>query len=435
MRIDIVMCSLILSVFLVFFCHNNFIIASNNSNKTLEREMDCVVLTGDQCSEILGKPISRYGLYSLQNGSFVSIPFQIDELDEKDQFILTQGKGKSVDKDNSHFDANDQLVFMARDTGDKIMREMDLPKTATGIVEITIIDPTNEKKGWVYLMNFDNPPRPSDIDYVNYDPAKMKIVAWNYITRFNKENPVAASKYAFWEKIGGGGSDLIDRVKVRIVLKKFFTLHRSEEDIKVKEIGYIDGPVRVIVHSENKTPLVFGISASKTKQNTLYYYSYASFPFVVDLPILPSKFHVHIYDDFADCMGCTFYSSTNPKGHIIDGVMDDSDKKLDLSPFQWFVLSNEELAFWSRCIYPSNSPVKAFLYFKDDKNVKDSMEEVTGELPGIGFDFRSGWDKVKEFPIEFRLVHFFTKTYNPGDEKKIVNIHDHPLRITVEMKK
>lgn len=419
-------------VFLIpcfFFSH---LIASTNVKKTLKRNMDPVVITGDQCLNIVGQRISNYGLYSLKKGKLLPIPFQIDEINDKGLFVLTREKGKTYDRDKRYFDLNDQLVFMARDTGDRIKDTSILKKVATACIEITIIDPITSEEGWVYLVTSQILLSPSTVDYTNYDHENMQVVALNYITKFNKKFPVVAAKYAFWKNIGGDGTDLIDRVKVRITMKKIFTMKRTEEDIKVKEIGYIDGPVRVIIHTANTTPLILGIPASKTRQNTLYYYAHTDFPFVVHFPVTPSQFNTVIIDDFINCRGWTFYSSTNPGGHILDGVMDESDKQLDLSPWDWSVITNGKLSFWSRCIYPPKCPVKAYLYFKDDMDIRDKLEDITGELPGLGYDFKEGWDKVTDTPIEFRLIHFYTKAYIPGNEKEIINVHDHPLKISVK---
>jgi len=407
-------------------------LASENKKKTLKRTMDPVTITGVKCLNVIGKSIANYRLYSFQNNKHRAIPFQIDEVNKKGDYVLTGGKEKSQDNDKGHFDANDQLVFMSRDTGDGVTKKKIFPGNALGCIEISIIDPVTNEKGWVYLMTFNNTPPTSTIDYVNYEPKNLKIVAWNYITQFDKNHPIVARKHAFWKKIGGDGTDLIDRVKTRINMKILFTINRTEDDVKVEEFGYIDGPIRVIIHTRNTTPLFLGIPASRTIQDTFYYYAYSNLPCIVDLPVVPSRFHVLIYDDFINCKGWTFYSSTNPDGHVIDGVMDDSDKQLKLSPYKWSVISNKKFAFWTRCIYPQDSPVKPYLYYNDDVIPEVLPEEITGEFPGIGFEFKEGWEDVSEYPMEYRILHFYSKGYVKGDEKNIVNVHDNPLKVSVK---
>ena len=58
------------------------------------------------------------------------------------------------------------------------------------------------------------------------------------------------------------------------------------------------------------------------------------------------------------------------------------------------------------------------------------MEDDKGELPGIGFDFKTGWDELKEDNLELRLVHFYTRGYQKGMETNIRNVFDAPLKVT-----
>jgi len=402
-------------------------IASGDESKTLKREMDPVVVAGDHCKDCIGQSMVNYGLYALRNGRLDPIPFQIDELDGKGQYVLTNGKGKAEDSDKGLFDSNDQLVFMALDTGDRLVKHELVPQDARGCIEIAVADPVTGDKGWVYLMTFPGPVARSAIDYVRYEPEDLRITARNYVAQFDKRFPAAAEKYAFRETIGGDGTDIIDRVKIRTYIKFVVGLHRTEEDILVSEIGYIDGPVRVIVRARNTINLFLGIPAMKTVGNALYYYSYADFPLIIDTPVRPTEFRVQVYDEFMNLAGWTMYSSTNPKGHPIDGVMDDRDKDVDLSPWKWSAISNGRLTFWSLALYPPACPVNASLYYNDDIAARKLPEGVPGEVPGLGWDVSEGWDKVERFPFEMRLLHFFTEGYAPGDEKAVVNIHDYPL--------
>lgn len=404
-------------------------ITLGHAGTTLKRTIDPVIINGKNCEFILGHPINNYNLYSFKDDKPIMIPFQIDKI-INGNYVLTAGKEKSKNT-NNNFDKDDELVFMAKDAGDKIKNHKF--KDALSCAEIEVTDPETLDKAWVYLVAHRTATQKSTVDYVNYDAGKLTITAENYIAAFNKEHPVAASYYAFSNGLGGNGANIIDRVKVRILMASMgITLNYTEENIKVKEYGYIDGPVRVIVHTKNITPLILGIPASSTEQDTIYYYTYAEFPFAAKFPIKPSVFRATVIDDFRNCMGWKFYSSTNLAGQVIDGKMDDSDKSLNLAPWKWSVISNDKFAFWSRCISPAGSPVKVYLYYNDNANAVDKHEYVKGELPGIGSDFKEGWTNLKTNSIKFNLVHFFTKSYIPGMEKEITNVHDNPLKASIK---
>jgi len=399
--------------------------------KSLKRPYDPVVIMGGKCGNMTGQPILNYGLFALRGNKLEPVPYQIDEVNKKGEFVFTHGRKKDVDEDEGLFDPNDQLVFMARDSGNKINDKGVFPREATVAAEVVLVDPVTQERAWVYLLAFPSPPLLSAIDYADYHAEQMKVRARNYLAVFNRVHPGSASEYAFSREVGGDESDIIDRVKTRIKMKKFITLNITEEKVKVTENGYIDGAVRVIINSTSTFPLVLGLPASRTNSNTIYYYGFADFPLIVDLPLLPDIFEVKVIDDMADCKGCTFYSSTNPRGHIIDGLMDESDQALNLSPFDWSVLSNDHSAFWSRLLAPPGCPVKPALYFADDQDKIDPLEDIRGETPGVGLVLKGPWEAVEDYPLLFHIIHFFTRKYSPGDEKDIVNIHDHPLETAV----
>ncbi len=402
-----------------------------SDQKTLKRELDPIIIKGSQISKALGKSISTYRLYALKSNAMGSIPFQIDEVDENGNFILTLGAKRFQDDDNGAFDSNDELVFMAKDTGDKISGKEALPSGGILHFELEITDPNTSEKGWVYLMAFDTPLKGSEVDYVSYDPKTLKLLAVNYTAEFNPKFPATPSNYTFSKAIGGDERDFLDRVKVRVLMKLLLTINRMEEEISAKELGYIDGSIRVILRTKNTTPLFLGIPASSTVQDTFFYLNYADFPFAVNFPpIKPNEFNVKIIDDFIDYKGWTFYNSNNLKGNVIDGMMDKADKELDLSPYSWSVISNGINSFWSRTLKPTGCPVVIKQYFNDNMTAKDPNEDVLGELPGIGSEFTHGWKDLKGSFVEFRLVHFFTRGYIPGQEKEIVSVHDNLLKVS-----
>ncbi|MFZ5562800.1 MAG: hypothetical protein ACOZBW_02025, partial [Thermodesulfobacteriota bacterium] len=395
------------------------------------RVFDPVVVTGRTCG-LTGSPTSDYGLYALKDGRLVPVPVQIDEKNTDGKFVLTKGKNRSTDSDSGRFDENDELVFMAADTGDRLSDKALLPQGARAWAELEVTDPATGKKAWAYLAAFNGrPPEKSPIDYVSYDDDPASFSTRNYSGRFDNDHPVGASRYAFEKGVGGNGDDFIDRIKIRLTMRSMgVTLHRSEEDIKVKELGHIDGPVRAVVYSENATPLVLSIGSINTRQYTYYYDSYADFAFAAAFPLRPSLFRATVIDDFKDAKGWTFYNSNNPGGHVIDGKMDDADRKLNLSPWTWGALTNGEQCFWSVWTAPAGCPVKASLYFNDDAEAEDEMEDDKGELPGIGFDFNTGWDQFTEDSVELRLIHFYTRAYRKGMEKDVRNVFDAPLKVT-----
>ncbi|MDY6904282.1 MAG: hypothetical protein SWH61_06325 [Thermodesulfobacteriota bacterium] len=406
-------------------------LATESENKNLTRIFDPVIVTGDQ-TDLDGAPIANYNLYAIDENQLKPIPFQIDERDEDGFFVLTAGKEASTDKDNGYFDENDELVFMAKDTGDRLTDHSILPASYRAMAELEIKDPLTRESGWAYLLAFDSPAQDkSTTDYVNYTPQTRMLETTYYMVGFDPAYPATPADYAFKKTLGGTGEDFLDRAKIRVMMGALgCTLHRNENDIKVKALGYIDGPVRVVSYVHTKTPLVLGIPASSTRQYTYYYQSIADFGFAASFPLKPSKFRVTIIDDFKNAIGWTVYNSNNPEGIVIDGKMGPADKNLNLSPWTWGVISNGTNSFWSRWQALDGCPARASLYFNDDMNAEDKYENDPGERPGIGFDFIEGWDELEEDRIELRLIHFFTKGYTSELIPEVIQVHDVPLEVS-----
>lgn len=397
--------------------------------KTLMREFDPVVVSGRSCG-LTGGPLAGYNLYAFKEDRLFPIPFQIDEKDDAGRFVLRCGRLAAVDQDTS-FDDNDELVFMARDAGDKCCDPALLPPGIKACMELKITDPATMDKAWAYLTIEDGEQTRSPVDYVVYSDDPPSFATRNYSGRYDADHPVGASQYAFEQGLGGNGQDFIDRIKVRLVMGSMgVRLHRSEEDIKVKALGYLDGPVRAIAYSENVTPLVLGIPASTTRQYTYYYNHFADFALAASFPLRPGFFRAIVIDDFKDARGWIFYNSNNPDGHVIDGKTDEADRQLDRSPWTWSALSSDRQCFWSVWRAPSGCPVKASLYFNDDAAAEDPREDDPGELPGIGFDFNTGWDRLETDSLELRLLHFYTPAYERGMETRVRNVIDYPLTVT-----
>lgn len=380
-----------------------------------------------------GQKIDCYGLFAYVNESLLPIPFQIDKVDTKGKLVMTKGNKAFKDKKTKIFDANDELVFMAKDAGFEIRAPSKFPESADSCSKILISGRNIHEKNVVYLMTFPSAPEKSKIDYVHYDPDKMEISTENYSGKFNRNFPVASRKYAFEKGLGGSGEDLIDRVKVRVLIDSFgIKIKRTEEDIKVLQLGYIDGPVRAVVRTKNVTPLVFGIPASTTIHDTYYYDTYADYPFAVSMPIKPPGLSVSIIADFVNKEGWTFYNSHQEKGIVIDGKMDAWDQKMNQAKYRaedpmWGVLTKDDLSFWYLFIAPPLCPVEMELYYNDDKNFIDESEDVKGEYPAIGINIKKGWKKMKENSVEFRIVHFYTRGYRKGMERYICDVYGHPL--------
>jgi hypothetical protein len=118
---------------------------------------------------MLGRPVTGLRVYALRAGRFEPIPFQVDEFDKKGLVVLPQGKDPGEDKDKGMLDANDEVVVMAMDIGDRATPAL-FSRTMRAAGEVEVAD-RGAGRGWFYVLDFDAPPPVSPVRYV-YDPVK-----------------------------------------------------------------------------------------------------------------------------------------------------------------------------------------------------------------------------------------------------------------------
>ncbi len=173
------------------------------------RNLDPVILKGQDLPALLGKDIIAFRLYSFDAEEIIwrPVPFQVDE----------DVNGSYYGISNTILDPRDELVFMAKDLGDRAgERVWDEEATAVQYprYEIAVRNPATGVTGYLYLYYSTDLPR-SSVAYMNYD--NETVYAPNYEAGqdtakaggllTNLTIPVSA---------GGDGLDLFDEQRLRI---------------------------------------------------------------------------------------------------------------------------------------------------------------------------------------------------------------------------
>ena len=119
--------------------------------KSLKRYVDPLIIMGEYLSSMQGLPLAGLRLYAFRDQEFVPIPFQVDETTEEGDKVLPAGPEGNPEMANYVIDPQDELLFMAFDSGDKVAFT-DSPLNCRQYIEIEVNDPLNNGKGWVYLL-------------------------------------------------------------------------------------------------------------------------------------------------------------------------------------------------------------------------------------------------------------------------------------------
>jgi len=323
------------------------LVVSAGAAATLDRPADPVVLTGADVPALLGVAPGDIVAFRYDSG-WIQIPIQVDEravVDFADIYNHLGGVTESVmalqytdagtytgaDPDPT-LDANDEIVFMAADAGDRppIFTEPAGVVAGSG-VQVEISDPLDAGEGTVYLFL-----RSGGLDPgagANYADYQFDLVAGVYPDDYdlaNGPNPedstVATASYALhladrWivdemHVLAGSasGDDILDRRK-HLFAPGVCT--RSEDTFAAGEGAFVinkNGPVRGIRS-------VLGANSGPLTQETLFFYAQRE-DVVTDLRVHAIPGVMDFFDYEPGATGMTYRNSLNTAGVPIDGTPD-----------------------------------------------------------------------------------------------------------------
>jgi len=418
-----------------------------SEKKTMTRVDDFVVVLGDKLKYSLGKDIATLSLFSATSGQVKPIPFQIDEINAQGDWVLSSippalknsGLKPEVDVDNGKLDANDQLVFMIKDSGDRLDKAL-YPKNALSVDEISLTDPVSGGKSWVYLCAFTSNPPISDVSYIKYDITKDQVIAQSYVMGFAAKMPIAPGYVSVM-----GSPNLIDRMKIRVVAHILgIPYHINENQFVSKLSLYKAGPIRVIRRTKNAIKIFKIFQTPSAAVENVYYSNIASVPVRMTVPLnvagVAKMFALRVEStggaDFQNMHGWQFKSNVSPNWITITGSMDETKKALNgKGPLDWYCLKGPNRAFMIRITLNrkpdgtiQNIPLSTKLGFMDDDKALDIPEDVPGQSPNVWFII-DGIDKLNKGTLYFFATMYMIKDYKDGDEGRYLTILDKPIRV------
>jgi len=414
--------------------------------KSFSRTRDGIIVGGELLPVFLGEKIENLRLYAYHDGSLKLIPFQIDELTpNRDTYILPQGPKPNTKEGDGLLSPQDELVFMSFDTGARVSND-EWVAGFRKFEEIEIIDPLTGGKGWVYLFAFDVPPARAKGDYAKWDEENEQIVTRVYINGYTPGEEDIHFTKLLTRKPLGGSVDFVDRLKIRMHFELALPplkISFNEEDTGMEIFRYKDGPIRVIRVGRIFFRFMGKIKIPAGLVMEIYYESYGQGPTIFRLPAAVKKILKHWIvavgvDLSPEAYGMKFYSSNNLRGVTIDGKMSPEEKKLDLGPSDWHVVTGSHGTYLNRVINDA-PPTKGYNIgdvnrYCDDVGAPDPPEEYPGQ---IGFfytwsDFAAmGAEKLKTSVLFYAPA----PNFKPGDQVEFLNIEDHPPLIKTGKKK
>lgn len=288
-----------------------------------------------------GQPVTAIHVYAFRGEAAAPIPFQVDERDRRDRWVLDQGSHPNRDEVPGVFDANDAIVLMNRDLG----RRGDLahlPHALTHWAEIRV-GPAAHPLGFAYVgvLASSPPATPDSSPYVRYDPARDRVYAERYALAFDAPLP---THVALVGELGDFGTNLVAGVRARgevQFLGGLFTVRRTDQDIRSLLYGYREGPVRVIRRAQYWIPLPLGFRATG-RVDLIFYRDFVEGTALVKITVPPrlvlADGEVLTYFDFLDMRGARLVLDGTGPSEPVDGHMTPTKQALTGRPARWAAL-------------------------------------------------------------------------------------------------
>jgi pimeloyl-ACP methyl ester carboxylesterase len=274
---------------------------------SLERELEPVVLTGDQLPLLQGTPTDELFVYAYGDDGFEQIPFQVDEV-ATDTYQATLG---------NPLDGDDEVAFMASDLGGRPMEDDQITTThpiSSTWYRVEVTDPLSPTaKGWAYVVRSSGLTQAFTRTYASFDAGTNRITTGEYDLGFLAGHP------GFDYLSMHGGDDVLDRTKLR--MEPIIGAPLTEEDrTSGPPVPIKDGPVRVIV--QNRGTIGYGSIIQTWLRADLF-------------GVVSARLSTDFNEKIA---GATFYNGTVPAGVTVDGSPDPAVEETPLSP--WWQVSH-----------------------------------------------------------------------------------------------
>lgn len=392
---------------------------------------------GRDVPELVRMPIERLGAYSLREGRFEGVLFQVDERDADGDLVFATPSGAKTAHPDGKLHERDEILLLEKDTGEK-RRGEPLPPGAVGGMEVKVTAATGCTDGWFYLLAFEGKAPRSDSDYVRYDPKRDWVEALSYTVGFPDRKAIQVpSHFAIREAAGGNGENIYDVYKIRleIDLKLFGRIRKTQNDFVSSIYGYVDGPLRVTRRVQSALRLAGPIRSSTIESDTRFYPEYCVFPSRFSVPFklgfVSSRASVRISDDFApSAKGMTWINDRNPKGVRLTGEPAADKGELDRSAYRWKLVTGPQGTMMNFVDFDKvMGSLEKGLFFVDDDQKPDEPCRFRGQVGNSGYEIPD-LRLIPKGTYRMDCYVFCIPDYRKGEEEKYLRTVLHPPTVS-----
>lgn len=374
---------------------------------------------------LAGRAIADVRVATVRNGVLVTVPFQIDEYNQRD-LVWFEKADLPMDGKKGVYDGRDRFLFIAGDASPEALTPaVKLPAGYIGELSFTVQGETR------YLQLIIDRAYPlSDKNYVDHDLVSGVTETPFYTLRVDPENELNWRYLMVRSWRGDQAQSLVDTLKMRIAGGVFTPVTRltlDNENLRPKVVGVRSGPIRSTLQLETHV-VVGGIRVMRMQAQVVRYpyyfeaFTLARIPKLYRMALVDPEVRVTI--DGNNLRGAVTRTARGAELHgTVDGRIDDAERQLigrGLSSDDGWVLIDTRNGFSMMTfldVPPELRGIPLKLVYEDDPAQQDKPERIPGQGPNLGYGIR-GFPPGEDF--QFGVTLSFDRDLNGIDPKQYV---------------
>lgn len=429
--------------------------------KTLDRTVDPVFITGDKLPGMLGVDIGNMRVFAFHQGKATAIPFQVDQRDasgdwvwdvvyrEQSGFIdddyriparrypASHGRGTVDDQDpagSAVLDENDVLLLMAQDLGDRSATPHDID--ADMIFELRVSDTVIGASGWAYIAYFkETPPPLSKTRYMHYSREQKTIQSPIYNFTVSDDHPalitnLRINNYPIVDKIKVTGEVTLD-LPLPTSLITF-----SEADIHGYTESYIEGPLRIVKRNIAYLSIFGGLVTTRELTCDHYYYArHAEIPVCLSIRFPVKKIAMTLTTDYREPPFHHLYMGEAKDPMIPQDAAATSRTNLHQLGNEWIALDSHEASIVSLMAPPPD--LEGHTHTKPclcrGRLKPGQVKNSPGEQTEAGFIITTTEECLRGEHVIYGSYLLSAEPYRPGDEDAALDLQHNKLTTYISM--
>jgi hypothetical protein len=346
---------------------------------------DLVALTGHELPQLMAVPPSEIVAVAQRNNTLVPVHVQVDPRWQDDDGALHYAFETGADPRPPRAGLGpDDLVLIELPEGGARLQNV-----PAGYSEVEVREPGDGTAHWFYLHRGTAAPLPPRL---RYDAATDRIAGEDYTIGFSHQGTAVIDSLVLGDP--ANAFNLLDRSKARLDVDLALgigSVHRSEDDVRVRTTGLHVGPLRIIRESEVRGRMLLGLYSPPVRDDFIFYAHGFVLPTTIRLTptarMIVRSVTLRISMDLnAAARGITFRSVPEmPTPLVIDGH---GGTRGGSSPIDWYLLRRGGRGLLGWLEARPDVAREVTLYYRDDERHPDVPEAVAGEIGDHGFLFR-----------------------------------------------